>query len=66
MLVGADHVSLPRAYVMCLRDQAIMPALQRRMLAAAGCAPVIELDADHFPMASRPDDLVVALDQLAG
>jgi pimeloyl-ACP methyl ester carboxylesterase len=63
-LDGAGFASLPRAYVMCLQDQAIMPALQRRMLEAAGCADVIELDTDHFPMASRAAELVAALDRL--
>jgi hypothetical protein len=56
---------LPRAYVMCLQDQAIKPALQRRMLQAAGCDPVIEIDTDHCIWASRPDELVAALDRLA-
>jgi pimeloyl-ACP methyl ester carboxylesterase len=56
---------LSRAYVMCLQDSAIRPALQRRMLEAAGCDPVIEIDTDHFPWASRPDELVAALNRLA-
>jgi len=57
--------NLRRAYVMCLQDRAIRPALQRRMLEAAGCDPVIEIDTDHCVWASRPDELVVALDRLA-
>jgi pimeloyl-ACP methyl ester carboxylesterase len=56
---------LPRAYVMCLQDRAIKPALQRRMLETAGCDPVIEIDTDHCVWASRPDELVAALDRLA-
>jgi pimeloyl-ACP methyl ester carboxylesterase len=56
---------LPRAYVMCLQDRAIKPALQRMMLERAGCDPVIELDTDHCVWASRPDELVSALDRLA-
>lgn len=63
-LGGDAFASLPRAYVICERDRAIMPALQRRMLAAAGCDRVLELDTDHFPMASRTDELVAALDRL--
>ncbi len=58
--------ALPRAYVMCLQDRAVKPALQRRMLAAAGCDPVIEIDTDHSIWASRPDELAAALNQLAG
>ncbi len=58
--------ALPRAYVMCLQDRAVKPALQRRMLEAAGCDPVIEIDTDHSIWASRPDELAAALNQLAG
>ena len=58
--------ALPRAYVMCLQDRAIKPALQRRMLETAGCDPVLEIDTDHSVWASRPDELAAALDQLAG
>jgi pimeloyl-ACP methyl ester carboxylesterase len=57
--------ALPRAYVMCLQDRAIRPALQRRMLEAAGCEPVIEIDTDHSVWASRPEELAAALNRLA-
>jgi pimeloyl-ACP methyl ester carboxylesterase len=56
---------LPRAYVTCLQDRAIMPAMQRRMYEAAGCDPVIELDTDHAPWLSCTDELVAALDRIA-
>jgi pimeloyl-ACP methyl ester carboxylesterase len=63
---GADaFAALPRAYVMCLQDRAIKPPLQRRMLEAAGCDPVLEIDTDHSVWASRPDELATALDRLA-
>jgi pimeloyl-ACP methyl ester carboxylesterase len=57
---------LPRAYVTCLQDRAIPPAMQQRMYRAAGCDPVIEIDTDHSPWLSRTDDLVSALDRIAG
>jgi pimeloyl-ACP methyl ester carboxylesterase len=57
---------LPRAYVSCLRDRAIPVAMQRRMYTAAGCDPVIEIDTDHSPWVSRTDELVAALDRIAG
>ena len=64
---GADaFAALPRAYVACLQDRAIKPALQRRMLEAAGCDPVIEIDTDHSIWASRPDELVAALIRIVG
>jgi pimeloyl-ACP methyl ester carboxylesterase len=59
-----EFAALPRAYVMCLQDKAIRPALQRLMLTAAGCDPVIEIDTDHCPWASRPDELAAALNRL--
>ncbi|MBV9194271.1 MAG: alpha/beta fold hydrolase [Solirubrobacterales bacterium] len=63
--LGDGFGRLPRSYVACLRDRAVLPALQRRMLAAAGCDPVIELDTDHCPWASRPQELTAALDRIA-
>ena len=56
---------LPRAYVSCLQDRAIPPAMQRRMYTAAGCDPVIEIDTDHSPWLSRTDELVAALLEIA-
>jgi pimeloyl-ACP methyl ester carboxylesterase len=62
---GRDaFAALPRAYVMCLQDIAIRPALQRRMIEAAGCDPVIEIDTDHAVWASRPDELADALNRV--
>src|SRR5262249_51185127 len=53
----ATPVSIPpgaldgikRYYVVCTRDQAIPPALQRRMIAENPCDAVAELDTDHAP-----------------
>lgn len=56
---------LPRAYVMCLRDRAIPPALQRRMAAEHDCVEVVEIDTDHSPWLSATEELVSALDRLA-
>jgi hypothetical protein len=41
--------AINRYYVLCTRDQAIPPALQRRMIAENACADVVELDTDHTP-----------------
>jgi pimeloyl-ACP methyl ester carboxylesterase len=56
---------LPRAYIVCLRDRAIPLPLQRLMLEAARCDPVVEIDTDHSPAVSRTEELVAALDRLA-
>lgn len=58
-------LALRRAYVSCLRDRAVLPDLQRRMRAAVRCDPIVELDTDHCPWASRPRELIAALDRIA-
>jgi pimeloyl-ACP methyl ester carboxylesterase len=64
-LGGFDFAGIQRAYVYCAKDRAIPPPLQRRMLTAAGCSPVIELDTDHVPQLSRTAELAEALHGLA-
>jgi pimeloyl-ACP methyl ester carboxylesterase len=61
----ATFDALPRAYVTCLQDRAIKPAVQTLMYSAAGCDPVIEIDTDHSPWLSRTDELVAALLRVA-
>jgi pimeloyl-ACP methyl ester carboxylesterase len=71
--VFAKAVSIPpgaldginRYYVLCTRDRAIPPPLQRRMIAENVWADVIELDADHTPHLSRTDELAKALHRFA-
>jgi pimeloyl-ACP methyl ester carboxylesterase len=57
--------AIPRSYVLCRRDRAIPPALQRLMLERAGCEEVIELDTDHSPHLSATAELAQVLDRLA-
>jgi pimeloyl-ACP methyl ester carboxylesterase len=54
-----------RYYVLCTRDRAIPPPLQRRMIAENVCAEVIELDTDHTPHLSMTNELAKALHQFA-
>ena len=54
-----------RYYVLCTRDRAIPPPLQRRMIAENVCVEVIELDTDHTPHLSMTNELAKALDQFA-
>jgi pimeloyl-ACP methyl ester carboxylesterase len=61
----AEFARLPRAYISCLQDRAIPLAAQRRMYRVAGCDPVIEIDTDHSPWLSRPDELLAALLRIA-
>jgi pimeloyl-ACP methyl ester carboxylesterase len=57
--------ALPRRYVTTLQDNCIRPPMQRFMFERAGAAPVLEIDTDHAPYLSRPQELVEALHQLA-
>ncbi len=61
---GVDQ-AMPRAYVLCGRDRAIPPALQRRMVAENPCVDVVELDTDHSPMLSATSELAAALSRFA-
>ena len=54
-----------RYYVLCTRDRAIPPALQRRMIAENACADVVELDTDHTPHLSMTDELARAFHRFA-
>jgi pimeloyl-ACP methyl ester carboxylesterase len=62
---GRALADLPRAYVLCSRDRAIPPALQRLMVREAGIEDVVELDTDHAPYLSRTAELAAALDRFA-
>jgi pimeloyl-ACP methyl ester carboxylesterase len=64
-LAGGAFDAIPRSYVLCLRDHAIPPALQRRMAEEGGCEPVIEIDTDHSPQLSTTAELTDALARLA-
>jgi pimeloyl-ACP methyl ester carboxylesterase len=69
----ATPVSIPsgtldgisRYYVLCRKDRAIPPPLQRRMSAENGCIEVVELDTDHTPHLSTPSELAEALQSFA-
>jgi pimeloyl-ACP methyl ester carboxylesterase len=56
---------VPRAYIECLRDNALPLELQRAMQADLPCDPVIALDTDHSPFFSAPDKLVAAFERIA-
>jgi pimeloyl-ACP methyl ester carboxylesterase len=63
--LSEGYENIPRSYIHCTRDQANMPALQRRMMKEREVEPVIEIETDHTPHLSAPDELVTAIDQLA-
>jgi pimeloyl-ACP methyl ester carboxylesterase len=61
--------SIPHTYLMCTRDRAISPALQRLFITeinAISARPtgVVELDASHSPFLSRPETVADALAEI--
>ena len=53
--------SLPRTYIKTLRDKAVPTELQEAMLAQTPGTSVVELDTDHSPFYSNPEELVQIL-----
>ena len=52
---------VPRTYIHCLRDRAVPLAWQRKMVAALACDTVWEIDTDHSPFLSAPEELTARL-----
>jgi len=55
-LTRQGYGRVPRAYIECLRDRAILLELQRLMVAATPCR-VTSMDTDHSPFFSAPEAL---------
>ncbi len=53
---------IPSTFVVCTRDRAILPALQRRI--AQRASSVVEWDTSHSPFASRPELVADLLEQV--
>jgi pimeloyl-ACP methyl ester carboxylesterase len=61
---GADPWrTIPTTYVVCERDRALSPEMQRSMATRAG--RVESIDTDHSPFASRPEEFCALLVSLA-
>ncbi len=56
-LTDERYGRVPRVYIECRRDRAILPALQRKMYADLPCRKVFSIDTDHSPFFSRPQEL---------
>jgi pimeloyl-ACP methyl ester carboxylesterase len=59
-----DALTIPRTYIRCLRDAAVIPERAAATAARLGVAPV-DLDSAHDPMLSKPDALVRLLTLIA-
>jgi pimeloyl-ACP methyl ester carboxylesterase len=65
MLTAEGYGSVPKAYIECLRDQALPIDLQRTMQRDAGCSTVLSLDCGHMPQYAAPEALADHLVRLA-
>jgi pimeloyl-ACP methyl ester carboxylesterase len=63
LLSPERYGAVPRHYIFCDRDEAVVPELQRAMVAAQPC-PTSTLDTDHSPFYSTPDQLAAMLDEI--
>jgi len=57
---------VPRYYIECSRDRALMPAVQRAMQKELPCRQTFSIETDHSPFFSAPDQLAGILDRIAG
>jgi pimeloyl-ACP methyl ester carboxylesterase len=55
---------VPRVYIECLRDQAISPAMQKKMYTATPCQKIISMNTCHSPFLSAPEELAAHLASL--
>ena len=58
---GCFPSSIPRTYVVCVRDRTITAKRQQQILRRAGCKDVRVIYSDHSPFLSRPSELAQAL-----
>ena len=58
--------SIPRTFIRCLADPIQPRDMQARLIKSAGADEVVDIDADHTPAASRPDELAAILNEVAG
>jgi pimeloyl-ACP methyl ester carboxylesterase len=56
-LTDANFGRVPRVYIRTLRDRAVGPVLQERMVGHLPCRDVLSLDTDHSPFFSAPREL---------
>lgn len=61
----ANFGRVPRAYVVCTKDRAVSPKMQRVLIERVPCDPVIELASNHSPFLSMPEELAKVLLQIA-
>ncbi len=56
---------IPRYYIECARDRALMPTVQRAMQNELPCRQTFSIDTDHSPFFSAPQELADIFDRVA-
>lgn len=57
----AKFGSLPRIYIKTMNDKVLTPSAQQKLIDGLACEKVIEIQTDHAPFASAPEELAEAL-----
>lgn len=60
-ITDENYGNIPRYYIECLRDKAIVISAQRKMQSRSACENVFTLDSCHSPFFSMPEELVYHL-----
>jgi pimeloyl-ACP methyl ester carboxylesterase len=58
----SENIAVASTYVICRRDQAILPEVQERV--AQRCDDIVEIDSDHSPFLSHPTQLADLLEAM--
>jgi pimeloyl-ACP methyl ester carboxylesterase len=61
--LNEEFERIPRSYVICTRDLAIPPTLQRRMVKDRHVTDVVEIPTGHHPQLSTTEELADLLDE---
>jgi len=65
MALSDAVLAIPKVYIECLQDRAVPIAVQRRLQALTRFDRVLQIDADHSPFYSAPEDLAACLHDIA-
>jgi pimeloyl-ACP methyl ester carboxylesterase len=58
----SENIAVASTYVICSRDQALVPEVQRHV--AQRCDDIVEIDSDHSPFLSHPEKLADLLESM--
>jgi len=63
-LTAANFGSVEKIYIKTLQDHVVSPALQNRMIAAAGVKTVYQLNTSHSAFLAKPDSVAILLTKI--